>query len=178
MLVTRQPVPPLSVETVAHGPFDITQAAPARFTLVVFYRGLHCAKCAAHLTELERLCPAFEDRGVEPIAVSVDGEDRAQQMADKVKANGLRVGYDLSLAVARAWGLGISASRGATSIGIEESALFCEPGVFLVGADGNLFFAITQTMPFVRPHFADMLPALDFIIEKGYPARGEYDGPV
>jgi hypothetical protein len=33
-------------------------------------------------------------------------------------------------------------------------------------------------MPFVRPHFRELLAALDFAIEKNYPARGEYTGPV
>jgi hypothetical protein len=28
-------------------------------------------------------------------------------------------------------------------------------------------------MPFARPHFADILGALDFVIAKNYPARGE-----
>jgi hypothetical protein len=33
-------------------------------------------------------------------------------------------------------------------------------------------------MPFVRPAFGEMVKALDFIIEKNYPARGEYTGVV
>ena len=48
--------------------------------------------------------------------------DRAQAMADKLKAPDLRMGYDLGLATARAWGLYTSTSRGTTSIGIEEPA--------------------------------------------------------
>jgi hypothetical protein len=28
-------------------------------------------------------------------------------------------------------------------------------------------------MPFARPHFGDVLTALDFVIAKDYPARGE-----
>jgi hypothetical protein len=33
-------------------------------------------------------------------------------------------------------------------------------------------------MPFVRPSFRELLGAVDFAIEKSYPARGEYTGPV
>jgi len=33
-------------------------------------------------------------------------------------------------------------------------------------------------MPFVRPHFSELLGALDFAIANSYPARGEYQGPV
>jgi hypothetical protein len=28
-------------------------------------------------------------------------------------------------------------------------------------------------MPFARPHFKEILAAIDFIVEKDYPARGE-----
>lgn len=50
------------------------------------------------------------------------------------------MGYDLSLTAARQWGLFIGTSRGTTSIGIEEPALFSEPGVFIVQPDGTLYY--------------------------------------
>jgi len=28
-------------------------------------------------------------------------------------------------------------------------------------------------MPFARPHFAEILSALDFVVKNNYPARGE-----
>ena len=80
---------------------------------------------------------------------------------------------NLSIATGRAWGLYVSTGRGDTSIGIEEPALFTEPGLFLVRPDGTLYWAAVQTMPFARPGFADVLKALDFVIAKDYPARGE-----
>jgi hypothetical protein len=61
---------------------------------------------------------------------------------------------------------------------MEEPALFNEPGIFLVRPDGTLYFAAVQTMPFARPHFADILGALDFVIAKNYPALGEITDPV
>ena len=97
-------------------------------------------------------------------------------MADKVKAVKLRLGYGLSLAKARDWSLYISTSRGKTSIGIDEPALFSEPGLFLVSPDQTLYFASVQTMPFVRPHFSELFGAIDFAISNNYPARGEYTG--
>jgi hypothetical protein len=99
-------------------------------------------------------------------------------MAEKIGAQALRIGYGLPLQVARDWGLYTSAGRGTTSIGIEEPELFSEPGVFLVRTDGTLYFASVQTMPFVRPHFQEMVGALDFVRKNDYPARGEYTGAV
>jgi len=178
MLMPRQPVPTLHAPTLAHGHFNLAEDAAPNFTLVVFYRGLHCPICLKYLLELGRLQPEFEKRGVKVIALSSDGRERAQAMADKLKAPDLRMGYDLGLANAREWGLYVSNSRGVTSIGIEEPALFSEPGVFIVRPDGTLYYGAVQTMPFARPHFDELLAAIDFALAKDYPARGEYAGAV
>jgi peroxiredoxin len=178
MLMPRQSVPTLKVPTLAHGDFDLATDGAPTFTLVVFYRGLHCPICLKYLLELARLQPEFDKRGVELIALSSDVQERAQAMADKLKAPELRMGYGLSLSTARDWGLYISTSRGTTSIGIEEPALFSEPGVFIVRPDGSLYYGAVQTMPFARPHFDELLAALDFALAKNYPARGEYAGAL
>jgi peroxiredoxin len=178
MLMPRQPVPALRVPTLTHGDFDLAADAAQHFTMLVFYRGLHCPVCLKYLLELGRLLPEFERRGVKVIALSGDTPERAQAMADKLNAPDLRMGHGLPLAAARAWGLYLSTSRGATSIGIEEPTLFSEPGLFLVRPDGTLYYGAVQTMPFARPHFDELLAALDFAIAKDYPARGEYVGAV
>lgn len=177
-LLPRQPVPPLRVPTLDHGPFDVHADASRNFTLVVFYRGLHCPICLKYLLELGRLQADFEQRGVKLVALSSDTPERARAMAEKLRAPGLRMGYGLPLALAREWGLYVSASRGTTSIGIDEPALFSEPGVFLVRPDGTLYYGAVQTMPFARPRFDELLAAIEFALAKDYPARGEYAGAV
>ncbi len=177
-LMPRYPVPALNVP-LTNGERYVLGAKPgASFDLVVFYRGLHCPICAKYLLELERLAPDFASRGVAVVAISSDDADRAQQMAAKVNAVAVRFGHSLSLRSAREWGLYISASRGKTSIGIEEPALFSEPGVFIVRPDGTLYYGAVQTMPFARPQFQDLIGAIDFAVSKDYPARGEYTGAV
>ncbi|MEM8631726.1 MAG: peroxiredoxin-like family protein [Pseudomonadota bacterium] len=173
MLMPRQKTPDLTLPLLGGGTFDISNDGAERGTVVCFYRGLHCPICATYLAELEKLTPEFEKRGVKTVAISTDGDERTQAMADKIAAKNLRFAYDLTLEKAREWGLYISTSRGKTSIGIEEPALFSEPGLFLVNADQTLYYMSVQTMPFVRPHFSELLKALDFAIEKNYPARGE-----
>jgi peroxiredoxin len=178
MLIPRQSVPALSVDTLEHGRFDVSTESTSRFTMLVFYRGLHCPICAKYLSELERLLPEFERRGVAVIALSSDDRGRAATMAEKVRAARLRIGYGLPLQTAREWGLYLSESRGKTSIGIEEPAQFSEPGVFLLRPDGTLYYGSVQTMPFARPNFSDLVGAIDFAIANDYPARGEYTGPL
>ena len=178
MLMPRQQAPNLEVQILAGDRFRLAEEAPNRLTLVSFYRGLHCPICANYLKELERLTPAFGERGVATVAISSDDQSRAQAMAEKIGTSNLRIGYGLPLDVARAWGLYISSGRGKTSIGIEEPALFSEPGVFLIKPDNSIYYLSVQSMPFVRPSFAEMVQALDFVIKNDYPARGEYEGSL
>ena len=177
-LMPRQPVPALEVKTVNGNIFNLSNSGTENFTLIVFYRGLHCPICSKYLIELERLAGEYNNRGVKIIALSSDGEERAKNMAEKVGASLVEFGYGLTLSAARQWGLYISAGKGPTSIGIEEPALFSEPGVFLVRPDGTLYYGSTQTMPFARPPFKDLLAGVDFAITKNYPARGEFSGEV
>ncbi|WP_296508215.1 peroxiredoxin-like family protein [Rhodoferax sp.] len=177
-LMPRFPVPALNVALTTGDRFVLGANPGEKFDLLVFYRGLHCPLCAKYLLELERLAPEFASRGVQVVAISSDDADRGQQMAAKVSAKGVKFGYGLSLKAAREWGLYISASRGQTSIGIEEPALFSEPAVFIVRPDGTLYYGAVQTMPFARPPFQDLLGAIDFAVAKDYPARGEYTGAV
>lgn len=178
MLIPRQKTPDLDLPLLGGDRFVLSGEKSPRGTVAAFYRGLHCPICATYLKELERLTPEFAKRGVGTVAISSDGAERAQGMADKIGAQALRFAHDLPLAEARNWGLYISTSRGKTSIGIEEPALFSEPGLFLINSDQTLYYMSVQTMPFVRPHFSELLGALDFAIEKNYPARGEYTGAV
>ncbi|NJS36616.1 MAG: AhpC/TSA family protein [Brachymonas sp.] len=177
-LIPRHPVPALNVPLVGGGRFVLGAAPGEKFDLIVFYRGLHCPLCAKYLLELERLSSDFASRGVKVLAVSSDTEERGAEMAQKVQAKGLAFAYGLSLKSARQWGLYISTSRGKTSIGIDEPALFSEPGVFIVRPDGTLYYGAVQTMPFARPGFQDLLGAIDFANAKDYPARGEYTGEI
>ena len=172
-LMPRQAVPPLQVPLVGGGHLTLSEQRPEQFTLVVFYRGLHCPVCAKYLRELERVLPEFESRGVQVVAISSDVQERAEQAKENWKLDTLKVGYGLPLDVARRWGLYLSASRGTTSTGIEEPAVFSEPGVYLIRPDGTLYYGSVQTMPFARPNFTDLLGAVDFAVEKNYPARGE-----
>ena len=172
-LIPRQPVPQLAVPLVGGGRFDITTEKSEHFVFIVFYRGLHCPICRPYLGDLEAKLPDFTKRGVSVVALSSDAAERAERSKREWKLPNLRLGYGLDLHLARMWGLYVSTSRGVTSTGIEEPALFSEPGLFLVRPDRTLYFASVQTMPFARPHFADILGALDFVIAKNYPARGE-----
>jgi peroxiredoxin len=166
-LIPRQPAPELVVDLVGGGRFDLAAERPEAFTLVVFYRGLHCPLCAKQVQELEQKRGEFERRGVGVVAISSDTRERAERSKEKWGVERLRLGYGLDLAAARRWGLYVSTGRG------EEPSLFTEPGMVLIRPDGTIYAVSVQSMPFARPPLSELISALDFIAGKDYPARGE-----
>ena len=182
-LLPRHAVPSLDLPLTDGGRFVRGDPPAEKFDLLVFYRGLHCPICTKYLLELERLEPEFRQRGVRVTAVSSDSRERAVQMAEKVKASGVKFAYGLDLQSARDWGLYISESIGKSSLGIEEPARFSEPGVFLVRPDGTLYYGAVQTMPFARPQFQDLLKTqcLQRCLHRGFEIRAFltiFDGVV
>lgn len=172
-LFPRQKVPSLALPEVGGGTWKLSDQSPESFTMIVFYRGLHCPICSRYLGNLNAKAGDFASKGVGIVVASSDTEERAGAAKSEWGLDKLNVAYGLDLDAAREWGLYISSGTGKTSTGHEEPALFNEPGLFLVRPDGTLYFGTTQTMPFARPSFADILGAVGFVLDRNYPARGE-----
>ncbi len=147
-LTPRKPVPALEVPTLAGETWNLAERKPENFTMIVFYRGLHCPICSNYMRDLDRKLGDFEALGVEVVAISTDDQERSRQTQESWGLENVTIGYDIGIEKAREWGLYISSSR-------------------------NLYAALTGSMPFARPHFSEILKALQFIIEKDYPGRGE-----
>lgn len=164
----RQQAPDLAVQVAGGSEWRLAEQRPEHFTMIVFYRGHHCPICRKQLTELNRRIDEFSERGVEVIAISGDTTERAKKSVEEWKLDRLAVGYGLSEAAMRDWGLFVSAA-----IKDSEPARFNEPGLFLIEPDQTVFFESIQSMPFARPQIDDLVHAIDFVLEKNYPARGE-----
>jgi peroxiredoxin len=141
--------------------------------MIVFYRGFHCPQCRRYTTELNGMIGEFDKRGVSTVIASNDTKERAEQTKETWGLPNLKIGYGVPVEKSREWGLYVSTGRGKTSAGVEEPALFAEPGLFLVKPDRTLYWASISTMPFARPHFPEIQQAIDFVVSKDYPARGE-----
>jgi hypothetical protein len=94
--------------------------------------------------------------------ISSDSTERAGLSKSEWHIPTLKIGYDLSIETGRSWGLYVSRSRGKMSSGIEEPAIFKEPGLFLIRPDRTLYAASVVNMPFARPYFKELLQAIDF----------------
>lgn len=167
MIIPTHKVPNLKLELINKTQWDLHKQHPEKYTLLVFYRGYHCPKCKQQLEDLKDKLDEFTERGINVIGISMDTEARAKKTGDKWDIEGIPIAYGLSEKEARAWGLYIS-----TSISDSEPEIFSEPGLFLIKPDNTLHLSSIQTMPLARPHFKDLLNAIDFIEKEAYPARG------
>ncbi len=177
-VIPRQPAPPLVARLAGGGLYDLRREQPKLFSMIVFYRGLHCQQCNNYLVELDGLLHEFEKRGVSAVAVSCDEPGRGERTRADWGLKNLRVAYGISPREARDWGLFLTEGRPRKE-GLSEPPVCCEPGLFLVNADGTLFFSAVQNMPFARPRFRDLIDGFKFLFDKGYfitkecPAKGE-----
>lgn len=160
--------PELVVETLQGTLWKLSEQKPVSFTLIVFYRGLHCPICRKQLQELIQKLDDFAANGVDVIAISGDQRDRAERSHKEWQLGDLRVGYSQSVESMREWGLFTS-----KAIKEGEPDLFGEPGLFLIRPDGTVYYEAIQSMPFARPSFDDLLGAIGFVLKNDYPPRGE-----
>ncbi|GAA0871718.1 peroxiredoxin-like family protein [Gangjinia marincola] len=167
MINPRAKAPELSLSLINGTQWKLSEQDAKQFTMIVVYRGLHCPVCKNYLKNLQDHIDEFIDRGVNVVAVSSDTEEKANKAFSQWKIGDLPVGYQWSLDEARKWGLFISDGIN------DEPDQFIEPGLFLIRSDQSMYYQSIQNMPFARPSFEKLLKAIDFVVEKDYPARGE-----
>lgn len=166
-LIPDTKAPSLQVPTLKGTTWTLDQQTPQSYTMIVFYRGLHCPICKTYLTSLKENLPKLKELGVEVIAISGDTQERAKQTYVDWDLGEVLVGYELGLDSMRQWGLYVSQSIKET-----EPDRFNEPGLFLMKPNGTLYYINISNAPFGRPPIAEMAGALEFVLQNNYPTRG------
>lgn len=168
MIKPREQAPELEIKLVNDTSWKLSAQSPEHFTMIVFYRGLHCPVCKSYLEDLQTLLPKFIEKGVTMLAISSDKEAVAKETYEKWNIKDVPLGFEFPVEDAAKWGLFVSK-------GIKESEpeKFLEPGLFLIKPDGSVFYEAIQSMPFGRPSFIEILGGIKFVLKSDYPARGE-----
>lgn len=162
-----QAAPSLMLPLVAGGQWHLGDQKPQHFTLIAFYRGLHCPHCRTYLRQLEDKSAEFRAAGIEPVAVSGDDEVRATEAKQSWELKTLPVAYGQKPESMREWGLFLT-----NAILPTHPPIFGEPGLFAVDRSGIVYFASVISIPFGRPSLSEIYEGLSMMIEKRYPPRG------
>ena len=170
-ILPKTSAPTLSLPLVRGGSTDdlaLGTGVDGRFTLVIFYRGLHCPTCRTQLREIDEHLDELHAAGVgRAVAVSMDTLKRATISVDDWELSRLPIAHGLSETAARDWGLFIS-----NGFKAGEPEKFSEPGMFILDADNTVFWSNIASMPFGRMPVKAIINALNFVTENDYPARG------
>ncbi|KAK9807767.1 hypothetical protein WJX72_008665 [[Myrmecia] bisecta] len=173
------PLPHIVLNTVQGGKLEIG-ATTGQWQMIVVYRGKHCPVSKNYLASLQQIIVELEDLGVEVIAVSSDGRERAESFAENLRAAteskeiSFKIAYGLPISVAQEWGLYISQPRNMR----EADKPFPEPALFLVDPDGVLNIIDISNSPFARPDLRILVEGIRYIQENDYPVRGTYGIPA
>jgi len=86
VLIPSHAVPSLSLPLISSGSTDdlaLGTGVGGRFSLVIFYRGLHCPVCCKQLAEVRRRLDELKDAGIGRIvAVSMENEERSLALVE------------------------------------------------------------------------------------------------
>ncbi len=167
-LAAGSPFPKLDIAKLGGG--ALTLGVPRGghdWQMIVVYRGLHCPLCKKYLAQLDEIVDEFAQLGVDVVALSGDGEVKAQSMVDEMGLK-LAMGYGLSVAQMAALTLYISDPRSPQ----ETDQPFPEPGLFVVNGEGNIQILDISNAPFARPDLSSLLAGLKFVRANNYPIRG------
>ena len=171
MLIPDTQAPELSLALAGGGTWHLSDQTPPHFTMVIFYRGLHCPVCKNYLGILNSMMDHISELGFSVVVASMDTKERAEQAKADWGLDKVDVAYGLDLETAKKWGLYIS-----TSIKEAENDIFSEPGLVWIRADGRLYFIDITNMPWARPDLETLMPKAKFAVENNYPARGTNAG--
>ena len=123
-LMPRKPVPALEFDLVGGGRWSLAAQKPQNFTMVVFYRGLHCPICHRYTSELNGMIADFDKRGVSTVITSTDSMERAAEMARLDRGAAARVRRSLArIETAFRDGLAAARARGELPPGSDPAAL-------------------------------------------------------
>ena len=167
-LIPDTAAPELSLPLVGDGRWVLSEQNPKHFTMVIFYRGLHCPVCKNYLGTLNSMMEKITDLGFSVVVASMDSKERAEQSKSEWGLDKINVAYGLDIETAKKWGLYIS-----TSIKEAENDIFCEPGLMWIRADGRLYLIDIGNMPWARPDLETLMPKAKFAVKNDYPARGK-----
>ncbi len=166
-----QPMPEIEVQNAEAVAVNLNALAAEGPILLVFYRGGWCPFCNFQIRELTLAHAQFDERGVTPVAISVDRIEEASKTQqaytipfpvlsdpDLIAHKGFRVINEVAeqeSAKLKMMGMDLEASSG------RQHSTVAIPGVFLIDKEGVVRWAHANADYRARPSIEQLLAAID-----------------
>ena len=171
-LLPTETAPELALALVGGGTTDdlkLGTEADGRFSLVVFYRGLHCPICRKQLGEIDKRIEDLTATGIgRAVAIPMETEEPSGRIVHQWHLANLPVAYGLSEEAARAWGWGsesLAHDQGRRAGPLQRTG-HLHPGR---GPDVVL---VQHRDHALRPALDDVVAGVRYAQEHDYPTRG------
>lgn len=167
-LVAGSQFPKMDVPKLGGGTLSLgTPSEGFEWQMIVVYRGKHCPRCTAYLTQLKDCVAPINELGIEVVVVSGDTQVKVEAHLPDIEPN-YPVGYGLSIAQMRELGLYISEPRDAA----ETDEPFSEPGLFVINDTGAAQVIDIGNASWTRPELSGVVAGLTFIRSRNIVVRG------
>ena len=165
-LTIGDPAPDVTVTDADGKPVRLLELAKRGPILLVFYRGGWCPTCNFQIHELAKRFPELRQRGLTPVAISVDPpDDSARTRA--AYAVPFPVLSDPELAAHRAFKVVDPVTDDdvldlkQAGVDRERHKMVAVPSIFVIGTDGKIYWSHADRDPRTRPTTDQILGAID-----------------
>ena len=194
------PCPPLPFPSPPRKGGHVLVGAPTgAWQLILVTRGRACPVSRNYLAAVDGAAADLDALGVEVLALTADGRERAEAFVEEVKAvagggeAGFKLAYGLAPETAGAWGLYLSAGpapggtgwgggagtgsggggSGGGGAGAAAASIHPEPGVILLTPDGDVSLVLKSSSAFGWADLRVLVEGIRFMQEKGgWPVGG------
>jgi hypothetical protein len=151
----RESAPDLTVPLLRGGTNHLTDQRPRTFTMVVFFRGLHCPVCRAQLTELNRRLGELEQAGIDVMPSAARPVSARPSLPRTAGSSVAR--WPTGSPKPRCEPGGCSSPAQSTT----SSPRSQRAGLFLIAPDHTVYYESILSMPVGRPRLDDLLGGAD-----------------
>lgn len=144
--------PHFTLRAVHGGQLILPDALVGSFGVVIGYRGAWCPFCIEQLREYAEVMPALEALGTKVVAFSVDDEEAAGALADKVSAK-FSIGYGASAKE-------ISGLLGSFT---NDDPAYLQPMAFVLSPEGKVLASTYSSNAIGRLRASEVLRFVPFV---------------
>jgi len=176
-LTTGDKAPHFTVMDVDGNDYDFDPSSLDAPTVLISFRGGWCPYCNLHLSELRKVVPELQDRGIDVLFLSGDSPDQLyaglkQETQDDIDGLGYKILSDANIEAGRAFGTAFRTSDGLNDYlkeknydvsrgSVGQYSALSVPFVYVVDGNGDIVFDFVEPDYKIRLEPGALLAAVE-----------------